>query len=212
VKLNALALAFIALIALAGCSSSPTPTSTPSRSGTSQVATSTASPTASETVSAEAKAAFKLIAHASCNAAQNTGVVESSNNYVQVMASAAQVYQGFSMAYLQKPAKYGVIEESIVGFAACRDWYAFSMADDAGQEAPIDVSFNQTDKSYTVSQNGDSGPTQFLYRVKNNLIVSALNLEDVAAGTSTLTYGALNAEAIAILKTAADTQLESPSK
>jgi hypothetical protein len=141
-------------------------------------------------------------------AAQNTGVVESSANYIQVMASSAQAYQGFVMAYLQKPNKYDVIE-SITGFAACRDWYVFSMADEAGQEAAIDVFFNQKDASYTAAQNDPSGPTLFRFTVKNNLIVSSTNLEDIAAGVSNLSYGTLNAAALAILKTAADKQIAS---
>jgi hypothetical protein len=141
-------------------------------------------------------------------AAQNTGVVESSANYIQVMASSSQAYQGFVMAYLQKPNKYDVIE-SITGFAACRDWYVFSMADEAGQEAAIDVYFNQKDGSYTAAQNGTDGQTQFRYSVKSNLIVSSTNLEDVAAGVSNLSYGNLNTAALAILKTAADQQIAS---
>ncbi len=212
-NLKLIALSAISILAITGCAANSQPTNSPNQPGSSVVPTSSSSVSQGPTQkpSAEAKAAFKMIAKASCNVAQSTGVVESSGNYSQVMASSAQGYQGFVMAYLQKPNNYGVIE-AITGFAACRDWYAFSMADEAGQEAAIDVTLNANDQSFTVAQTGDAGNSLFAYTVKNNLIVTSTNLEDAAAGASNLSYGTLSAEALAILKTAADKQIASQGK
>lgn len=157
---------------------------------------------------AQAKAAYRDVAKASCLAAQNTGVVEENNAVLKVMVSKSQAYKDYSAAYLEKPKTYGVIWE-IDAFAACTDWYTFSMAQEAGTQPAIDVTFDNTDGSFTSSQNlGDAGVSTWKYGVAGGRIATAIDLTDVKATRYQVSYGVPDAISLSVLKTAVDAYLK----
>jgi hypothetical protein len=194
-----LALASISVALLAGCTSpSPIP---------SQSASVTPTPTATPMTPAEAKAAYKLIAQASCNAAQSLGVVESSEAYTVVSVNKEDGYKDYSAAYLEKPSTYGVIWE-LTSITACADWYSFSMADEAGQEAAIDVTFDASDSTFTTFEDfGESVSAHFKYSIAEGKLDTATNLDPKNPSVTEMRYGNLTAEDLAILKTAVDQYL-----
>jgi hypothetical protein len=156
---------------------------------------------------AEAKAAYRLITQASCNAAQSLGVVESSENYTVVSVNKDEGYKDYSAAYLEKPDKYGVIWE-LTSITACADWFTFSMSDEAGQEAAIDVTFDAADSSYTTFEDfGDSGSANYKYTVVDGKLATATNLGPKNSSVTQIRYGNLTAKDLAILKTAVDEYL-----
>lgn len=192
------------LVCLAGCSANPNPTSSATAS-----ASASDLPTREPMTPAEAKLAYQSIAQASCLAAQNTGVVEENVAVLKVMVAKAQAYKGYSAAYLEKPKTYGVIWE-IDAFAACTDWYTFSMAKEAGQEAAIDVKFNRTDGSFTASQDlGQFGVSTWKYGVSGGLISSALDLTDATATEYKVSYGIPDTASLEVLQIAVDNYLAS---
>ncbi len=194
--LKKLVLVSISVALLAGCAS-PSPSPAPSASATS-------TPTVAPMTPAEAKAAYKLIAQASCNAAQSLGVVESSEAYTVVSVNKEEGYKDYSAAYLEKPDKYGVIWE-LTSITSCADWYSFSMADEAGQEAAIDVTFDASDSTYTTFEDfGDSGSAHFKYSIDEGKLATATNLDPKNPSVTEIRYGNLTAEDLAILKTAVD--------
>jgi hypothetical protein len=197
--LKKLVLVSISVALLAGCAS-PSPSPTPS-------ASVTPTPTVAPMTPAEAKAAYKLIAQASCNAAQSLGVVETSDAYTVVSVNKADGYKDYSAAYLEKPSKYGVIWE-LTGITACADWYSFSMADEAGQEAAIEVTFDASDSTYTTFEDfGDSGSANYKYTVVDGKLATATNLDPKNSSVTQIRYGNLTAKDLAILKTAVDEYL-----
>ncbi len=184
---------------LAGCAS-PAPTPTPS-------ASVTPTPTVASMTPAEAKAAYKLISQASCNAAQSLGVVESSDAYTLVSVNKEEGYKDYSAAYVEKPSKYGIIWE-LTSITACADWYSFSMADEAGKEAAIDVSFDATDSTYTTFEDfGDSGSAHFKFSISDGKLATATNLDPKNSSVTEIRYGNLTPDDLAILKTAVDQYL-----
>jgi hypothetical protein len=157
---------------------------------------------------AEAKAAFKAVAKASCNKAQAEGVVESDGSYTLVMVNKAQGYKDYSAAYEQN-GKHVLVWE-IDGLASCSDWYSFSMAEEAGQEVAIDVTFNPSDASFTTEQDlGELGVSSFRYSVANGLIATSTNLDPKRAKVVTVKYGNITASELEILTTAVDEFLAS---
>ena len=196
----------VSALLLSACSqSSAAPTSTPQPSQSSTQSPSATLPAAM--TPAEAKAAYKLIAQASCNKAQAEGVVETGATFKAVMTNKDQAYQDFSAAYFEEPDNYEIIWE-LDGFNACSDWYTFSMADEAGQEAAIDVTFEPADESFTARQDlGDLGVSEHRFTVENGMIATATNLDPNGAGPVSLKYGNLATEDLAIIKTAVDRYL-----
>ena len=191
-----LALSVVGSIALAGCSANTAPSPSPT-------------PTQSERVTmtpAEAKASFKKITQASCNKAQSEGVVETRDGLTVVMTPKDQNYKDFSAAYFEEPSTYGLIWE-LDSITACADWYTFSMADEANQEAAIDVTYDSETQSYvTVEDFGDSGIFKYSYQVANGLLSKATNLDDPRALIE-IDYGALSDAELEILTTAVDQHL-----
>ena len=179
-------------LALAGCSSpNPQPTATPSPTQTFEAKTP-----------AEAKAAYKDIAKASCNKAQAEGVVESGADYTLVSVNKDDNYLDFSAAYFQKPDTYELIWE-LTSLTSCADWYTFSMADEAGIEAQIDVQFNAGDGTYSTREDlGDLGINSYRYTVVDGLITEALNLDPKNPVTTKVRYGNITEEDRNILITA----------
>ena len=200
-RFKLLAMASICLTLLTACAST-SPDPTPSAS-----VTPSPTPTVDPMTPAEAKAAYKLITQASCNAAQSLGVVESSENYTVVSVNKDEGYKDYSAAYLEKPDKDGVIWE-LTSITACADWFTFSMSDEAGQEAAIDVTFDAAESSYTTFEDfGDSGSANYKYTVVDGKLATATNLDPKNSSVTQIRYGNLTAKDLAILKTAVDEYL-----
>jgi len=184
-------------LALSGCASTAAPSASPSVS---------ASPTPSvqPMTPAEAKAAYYKIVKLSCNTAQNEGVVESSDKFTVVSVNKEDGYLDFSAAYLEKPATYGLIWE-LTSITACADYFTMSMAEEAGQEAAIDVTFDETDSTYTTFEDfGDAGTSNYRYQIKDGMLHLAENLDPKNAVTTTIRYGNITEADRLILKTAVD--------
>ena len=200
--------ALLVAVASTGCAQStaqptgsPTATASPSVSASATASASSTSPSAM--TSAEAKVAFKAIAEASCNKAQAEGVVETDGDYTFVMVNKAEGYKDFSAAYVQA-GKYALVWE-IDGIASCSDWFTFSMAEEAGEEAAIDVTFNPADASFTAEQDlGEFGVSSFRFNVANGLIVTSTNLDPKRAKVVSVRYGNIAAAERKILTTAVD--------
>ncbi|MEY4078920.1 MAG: hypothetical protein RIS80_689 [Actinomycetota bacterium] len=193
-------LALAAAVGLSACTSSsvsptPTPTSSPSE-------------TVSPMTPAEAKAAYKKITQASCNAAQSLGVVEAGDTYRLVSVNKDQNYKDFSAAYFEEPDSYNLIWE-LDGLHSCADWYSFSMAEEAGQEAAIDVTFDPTDSTFTTFEDfGDMGTSNYKYSVRDGKLFTAMNLDPEHENTVTIQYGNITDADRQILVTAVDRYLE----
>ena len=191
----------LASLALAGCadvrSVPPSPTGT-----------DTAAPTPTATLPiamtpAQAKAAYKSIAQNSCRLAQADGVVEVGEGYTAVMTNSTQAYQGFNEALLITPDAYSVLF-SLSDFNSCADWFIFSMADEAGKAAPIDVTFN-TDASFNVQKVLASGKTSKLrIVVADGLIATITDLIETSKPIIGCRHGSLTEADLAIVKTAVD--------
>jgi phosphoserine aminotransferase len=152
---------------------------------------------------AEAKAAYKGIAKASCNWAQRDGVVEVGDGYSAVMTNSTQAYKGFTEASLVAPDAYKVLFD-LGDFQACADWYLFSMADEAGKDAAIEVTFN-SDASFNVHKVLASGAASALKMiVANGAIATATNLDPADPWVHACRYGSLTVADLQILKTAVE--------
>lgn len=181
---------------VSGCSATSAPQSTPTPTATLPAAMTPA----------EAKASYKLIAQASCTKAQSEGVTEQGADFIAVMTPKAQNYKDFSAAYFAKPDEYGLIWE-LDGFNSCADWYTFSMADEAGQEADIKVTFNPADSTYTTVEDfGDAGVFTNRFTVADGRLAMVVNIDEPDEVTK-ITYGALTEYSLKILTTAVDRHL-----
>jgi predicted DNA binding protein len=193
-RIISLATLVLVLAFVSGCADAKKPSVAPTQTVT------TADP-------AKALADFKTIAKASCQLAQSQGEVDSGADFVMVMTNKNSGYKDFSAAYLEKPNTYGLIWESD-GFAACSDWYTFSMAEEAGQEAAIEASFDEASATYTITSDlGEFGVNHYRYSIKDGHIATSENLDDPTRGLRTVQYGNLTEDQMAILKTAVDQYL-----
>jgi len=180
------------LLAFSACSSNP-PRS--------------AEPTQSAITSQQAQTEFKSIAEASCKAALEQGSVErsiSDAGFILVMVPKNDAYKDFSAAYFQPDDTYELIWE-IDAFAACGASITFDLAEEAGQETDLEVSFNPATGSYETFQDlGEFGPLRISYEIDGGKIstVSILSSPDVEKRT--VSYGGLAESELMILKTAAD--------
>ena len=185
------------LLDLSACSAAPAPSVSAS-------VTASPTPTVQPMTPAEAKAAYFQIVKLSCNTAQNQGVVETSDKYTVVSVNKADGYLDFSAAYLEQPATYGLIWE-LTGITACADYYTMSMAEEAGQEAAIDVTFNEADSTYTTFEDfGDAGTSNYRYQIKDGMLYVAENLDAKNPLVTTIRYGNITEADRLILKTAVD--------
>ena len=157
--------------------------------------------------SQQAEDSFKQIARASCDAAMAEGVVERSeaeDGFVLVMVPKNEAYKDFSAAYFQPEDTYELIWETDA-FSACGAAISFDLAEEAGQEADIEITFNSDTGQYETFQDfGEFGVSRLAYQAKDGLIVSVTNLESADSGVRTVTYGGLSGTDIQILETAAD--------
>ncbi len=193
-------LALAAAFGLSACTSSsvsptPTPTSSPSE-------------TVSPMTPAEAKAAYKKIAKASCDSALSLGVVEAGDDYRLVSVNKDEAYQDYSAAYFEEPDNYELIWE-LDSIHSCADWFAFSMAEEAGQEAAIEVTFDPTDSTFTTFEDfGEYGTSNYKMTVADGKLFTATNLDPEHENTVTIQYGNFTDADRQILVTAVDRYLE----
>jgi hypothetical protein len=181
----------------AACSA-PTPSPTPSASST-PTATKAAPMTPTE-----AKLAFSKIAEASCTEAQSLGVVEKSENFVVVALNKDEAYKDYSAAYLEYPSTYGLIWE-LDAITACADYFTFTMAEEAGQEAAIEVTFDEDDATYTTFEDfGEYGTSNYKFTVVDGKFATAENLDPKNERLITIRYGNLTEDDRAVVKTAVE--------
>ena len=153
---------------------------------------------------AEAKLAFSKIAKDSCFEAQKLGVVESSEGFKVVSLNKDEAYKDFSAAYLEYPSNYGLIWE-LDAITACADYYTFSMAEEAGKEADIDVTFDANDSTYTTFEDfGEFGFSNYKFTIVDGKFATAENLDPKNARLTTIRYGSITDEDRAVVKTAVD--------
>jgi hypothetical protein len=190
---------------LAGCASS-SPTGTPSESP--EPSTSPTSTTIAEPV--DVTEAFREIAYASCDKANAEGVVESGwdGDLTQkaILVPDSEAYQDFSAVFVAENGVLALIWETD-SFASCNASNTYSLAEEAGQEAAIDLTFNEADGTYQTTL--DQGPDQeapfvATYTVSNGLIVQQHIDADWGETTIEITYGMPSDEDIAYLRTAVD--------
>ena len=187
---------------LAGCASS-SPKETPSTSP--EPSTSPTSTVIAEPV--DATAAFREIAHASCDKASAEGVVESGWDGTQkaIMIPKSIAYKDFNAVYVGENGVPALIWETD-SFAACYASNDYSLAEEAGQEVDLGLTFNEEDGTYqtTLDQGPDQDPFVATYTVSNGLIVQQHIDADWGETTVEVTYGMPSEEDIAFLRTAVD--------
>lgn len=182
---------------LAACSA-PEPGPSPSASSTPS-ATKPAPMTP-----AEAKAAFSVIAKDSCFEAQKLGVVESSEDFTVVSLNKDEAYKDYSAAYLEYPSTFGLIWE-LDAITACADYYTFSMSEEAGQEAPIDVTFDENDSTFTTFEDfGEFGTSEYKFTIVDGKFATAENLDPKNERFITIRYGSITADDRAVVETAVE--------
>ena len=172
-------------------------------------ASQTPSQTPVETKTAEqASIDFAEIAKQSCFRAQKLGVVEAGTyagiEIRTVMVPKSEAYLDYSAAYFQAPDTYELIWE-ITGINSCAAYFTFSMAEEAGQPANIQVSFDGTDSTYsTVEDFGEAGISKMKYTLVDGFISSVQSSIDDSKAETSVTYGNLSTSDVQIIKTAVD--------
>ena len=165
---------------------------------------STPTPTFDAMTPKQAKAAYKKIAEASCDAAQEFGVVEESAAAKVVMTPKIKGYQDYNAAYFTSPDTYEIIWE-LTGLYSCADWYTFSMSDEAGVEAEIDVTFDEKTGKYSTTQTFDEETYTYVSTIANGKISSVYS--STTKNDTTLRYGNQTEADQKILVTAVDRYL-----
>ena len=166
--------------------------------------TPSATPTFEAQTPAQAQASYKKIAEASCDAAQQFGVVEVTGDTKVVMTPKIKGYKDYNAAYFTAPDTYEIIWE-LTGLYSCADWYTYSMAEEAGQEPELDVTFDEKTGTYTTSQTFDKVLYKYTSTVVNGKVSSVYSHH--TKDTTTLKYGNQTADDQLILTTAVDRYL-----
>jgi hypothetical protein len=194
-----------AALLLAGCANS-SPAGTPlttTEPSTSPTSTGIAEP-------ADVTQAFRDIAHASCDKANTEGVVESSWGGTQkaILVPDSMAYQDFSAVFVDENGVPALIWETD-SFAACNASNTYSLAEEAGQEVDLGLTFNETDGTFqtTLDQGPDQDPFVATYSVSNGLIVQQHIDADWGETTIEITYGMPSDDDILMLQLAVDTFL-----
>ncbi|CAB4635746.1 unannotated protein [freshwater metagenome] len=199
------AVSLVVALALTGCATDvPTPTS-------SATPPPTSSPQPTSIVAPEdVTAAFREIAYASCDKANAEGVVESGwdgdPNQKTILVPDSEAYKDYSAVFVAANGVLALIWETD-SFASCNASNAYSLAEEAGQEAAIDLTFNEADGTYqTVLDQGPDQEAPFVatYTVSNGLIVQQHIDADWGEATIEISYGMPSDEDIAYLRTAVD--------
>lgn len=175
----------------------------PTMSGT-PTQTSTPAPTFEAMTPKEAKAAYKKISEASCDTAQEFGVVEESTDAKVVMTPKIKGYKDYNAAYFASPDTYEIIWE-LTGLYSCADWYTFSMSEEAGMEAEIDVTFDAKTGKYSTTQTFDDLTYTYVSTILNGKISSVYS--SITKNDTALRYGNQTEEDQKILTTAVDRYL-----
>jgi hypothetical protein len=193
---------WVAGLALAGCTTGD-PTA---------ILKATPQPTSSPTSTiivepVDVAEAFREIAHASCDKANSEGVVESSWGGTQkaILVPDSMAYQDFSAVFVDENGVPALIWETD-SFAACNASNTYSLAEEAGQEVDLGLTFNETDGTFqtTLDQGPDQDPFVATYSVSNGLIVQQHIDADWGKTTIEITYGMPSDDDIAFLRTAVD--------
>ncbi len=194
---SVLVVAGMLVTSLAACTA-PAPGPSPRASST---------PTATKPAAmtpAEAKAAFAVIAKDSCFEAQKLGVVESSEDFIVVSLNKDEAYKDYSAAYLEYPSTFGLIWE-LTAITACADYYTFSMAEEAGKEAEIDVTFDETDSTFTTFEDfGEFGTSNYKFTIVDGKFATAESLDPKNERFITIRYGSITADDRAVVETAVE--------
>jgi hypothetical protein len=114
-------------------------------------------------------------------------------------------YKDFNAVYVGENGVPALIWETD-SFAACYASNDYSLAEEAGQEVDLGLTFNEEDGTYqtTLDQGPDQDPFVATYTVSNGLIVQQHIDADWGETTVEVTYGMPSEEDIAFLRTAVD--------
>jgi hypothetical protein len=150
---------------------------------------------------------FREIAHASCDKANAEGVVESGWGGTQkaILVPDAQAYQDFSAVFVDDNGVAALIWETDT-FASCNASNTYSLAEEAGEEVDLGLTFNEADGTYqtTLDQGPDQDPFVATYVVSNGLIVQQHIDADWGETTIEITYGMPSDDDISMLQSAVD--------
>jgi len=197
----------VAGLILAGCAAVdqeaiPTATPQPTSSPSSPTTPATPAITAPEDVTA----AFREIAHASCDKAAAEGVVESSWDGTQkaILVPKSMAYQDYSAVFVDENGAPALIF-SAENFASCGASSGFLQAEEAGDTYDIDLSFNLEDGTFeSVLDQGEGQSVTFRYTVVDGLFVSQDIDADWGQTTVEITYGIPSEDDIEFLRSAVD--------
>jgi hypothetical protein len=155
----------------------------------------------------EAETQFKTIARASCQEALEKGTLEKSldpTGFTLVMVPKADAYKDFSAAYFQPDDTYELIWE-IDAFSACGASMTYDLAEEAGQESDLDVTFNEERQQFETFQDfGEFGVSRLGYEIFDAKISSVQDLETEDSDKRTVSYGNLTEAEVNILTTAVE--------
>ena len=160
---------------------------------------------------AEAKAVFEKIATASCDKAMAEGVVEqsqSTDGFTLVMVPKDEAYLDFSAAYFEPDDTYELIWE-VDALSSCGAAISFALAEEAGVESDLQVSFNPADSTFETLQDlGEYGTNRLKYNITDGLLGQIEVLDSTEVDIRTISYGNLQETDWNILRTAVDRYLE----
>lgn len=171
------------------------------------------SPESNQTISSEeAKSKFMEISRASCERAMTEGVVEQSTSpegFTLVMVPKDAAYLDFSAAYFEPEDTYELIWE-VDAFSSCGASVSFDLAEEAGVESDIAVTFNSSTGAFETTQDfGEFGVVHLSYNTTDGLISRVETLSSNEANPRTIRYGNLQETDWIVLRTAVDRFLES---
>ena len=140
---------------------------------------------------------FKVIAHASCEKALQSGVVEESvadSGFTLVMVPKDESYKDFSAAYLEKPDKYELIWESDA-FSACSASMQFNLAEEAGTQVDMEVELGSRDGTFETTQDfGEYGISHLEYVHSDGLFTGITTLSAEVPDVRVIRYGVTDAD------------------
>ena len=201
--------AFSAMVSLNACAAQPgTPVEEIKAAGQSEPPINASSePETNESADLAALDAYRIIAEESCRSTEDEGVVETSNGFTVVSVPKDEGYMGFSAAYLEFPDTYEIIWELTEVFA-CSHAISFSMAEEAGYEADIDVKAAAEGNAYLVSEDfGEFGMFISLVKTDGLRIIGAESIDSDDPWLISIEYGIPSAENRNILMAAVDRYL-----
>jgi hypothetical protein len=162
--------------------------------------------------SEEAKSKFMEISRASCERAMTEGVVEQSTStegFTLVMVPKDDAYLDYSAAYFEPEDTYELVWEADA-FSSCEASVSFDLADEAGVESDIAVTFDSSSGAFETKQDfGEFGVVHLSYNTIDGLISKVETLGPNEANPRTIRYGNLQETHWIILRTAVDRFLKS---